>query len=79
MVFSEPTPPNYPICTDLGEQWVPDISGNIVVWVHDANVYGYDLSTSTEFPICTSGTVYYELYGDPSIPAIDGDIVVWQD
>jgi beta propeller repeat protein len=42
------------------------ISGNI--W----DIYGYDLSTGTEFPICTHP-------GYQTWPAIYGNIVVWQE
>ena len=44
--------------------------------VHHRNghieIYGYDLSTGNQFPICING-IY------PSHPAISGDLVVWMD
>ena len=36
------------------------------------DIYGYDLSTNTEFPICTAT-------GTQSDPAISGNMVVWTD
>jgi len=36
------------------------------------DIYGYDLSTQTEFSICTNSAVQYH-------PAISGNIVVWDD
>jgi beta propeller repeat protein len=55
----------------------PDISGNIVVWEdarsgEDMNIYGYDLASGEEFPICIAP-------GDQTDPVIDGDVVVWVD
>ena len=54
----------------------PSISGDIVVWqdTRDGSddIYGYDLSASTEFEICRN-TAYQ------ARPAISGDIVVWED
>jgi len=37
-----------------------------------SDIYGYDLETNTEFPVCTAS-------GDQYNPAIYGNIVVWQD
>jgi beta propeller repeat protein len=55
---------------------LPAVSGNIVVWVDYRNgnpdIYGYDLSSLTEFPICTN-------IGEQTNPAICGQYVVWQD
>jgi beta propeller repeat protein len=57
------------------------VSGNIVVWADQrepsgecivTDIYGYDLSTGQEFPICVET-------GDQSHPAISGNIVVWSD
>jgi beta propeller repeat protein len=64
----------------LPETWSyviePSIWGSLVVWVdnrnRDQDIYGYNLKTRTEFPICTSP-------GDQNSPAIDGDKVVWVD
>jgi beta propeller repeat protein len=58
------------------EQRAPSVSGNIVVWYDERNVnadiYGYDLSTSTEFPICTDSSDQYT-------PSVSGSIVAWHD
>ena len=49
-----------------------------MVWVDDRNgeynydIYGYNLKTDTEFPVCTK-----ELW--QSKPDISGDIIVWRD
>ena len=67
----------YTICTAPGSQSYPVIDGDIVIWRDTRNggdnfsLYGYDLSTSTEFPICL-GTA------DDRFD-ISGNIVVWQD
>ena len=60
----------------------PDIAGSIVVWQDDRNgdwdIYGFDLTTLTEFPITTQN-------GDQKNPSIYTDpdetyyVVVWQD
>ena len=57
----------------------PAISGDIVVWEDARNprrsgrdIYGYDLATEEEFPICTHR-------GDQRRPAISGRFVVWED
>ena len=76
----------FPISTAEKTQVLPAISGTIVVWIdyrHEPNplscwpdcntdIYGYDLSTATEFEICTEG--HGQWY-----PVIDGDTVVWID
>lgn len=75
----------FPICTGIWNQQYPAISGNIVVW-QDArsysipslttpsstDIYGCNLVTGQEFPICTDA-------GDQTSPEIYGNIVVWQD
>jgi beta propeller repeat protein len=52
-----------------------DIRDGFVVWRDSRNgrfdIYGYDLSTRTEFPICTNGFSNMN-------PSIGGGIVVWQ-
>jgi beta propeller repeat protein len=57
------------------DDW-PDISGDKVVWVDTRNgnndIYMYDLSTSTETPICTDPA--NQMY-----PSISGDKIVWFD
>ncbi len=54
----------------------PRVSGDTVVWTDDRNgngdIYGYDLSTNKEFPICTNEA--YQGWAD-----IRDNIVVWQD
>jgi beta propeller repeat protein len=54
----------------------PKVSGNVVVWQDDRNgdtdIYGYDMATQTEFPICTA-------VGIQNAVSISGDLVVWQD
>jgi len=61
-------------------------SGHILVWqdgrndyvdnngayISKSDVYGYDILTDTEFPICTNPS-------GQGAPAISGDIVVWAD
>jgi len=73
----------FPITTELHEQWCPAIYGNIIVWEDWRNggwpnldIYGYDLITSTEFQITTiPATEYWQQRS----PAIYGNTVVWQD
>jgi beta propeller repeat protein len=47
----------FPICIAAGDQFDPAISGDTVVWYDgrngNADIYGYDLSAHSEFPICT--------------------------
>ncbi len=62
----------------------PDIYENIIVWEdyrnedgdilngNNADIYGYDLSTGTEFPICTQSSAQKH-------PKIFQDKVVWSD
>jgi len=62
---------SFPICTASGTQIRPSIDGDIVAW-HDerdgAEIYGYDLSTSSEFYIGGD-------YSDS--PDVSGNTVVW--
>lgn len=49
---------SFPICTDpAGQEWAR-VSGNTVVWIESRNgnrdVYGYNIQTKTEFPICVT-------------------------
>lgn len=59
----------FPICTNSASQMLPDIYGDIVVWADNfggtLNIWGYDLSTSTQFPI-SLGSVGVN-NGDPHI------------
>jgi beta propeller repeat protein len=74
------TKQEFPICTRAGYQWFPAISDGTVVWYeHDMgrqvyyDIYGKDLSTGEEFPVCV------DYSSAQTLPAISGDIVVWQD
>ena len=52
-----------------------DISGEIVIWLDPYRakaLYGHNLSTKEDFPICDNGRI-------PYYPAIEGEIVVWVD
>jgi len=69
------------VCADVSPSWqyAPAISGDIVVWQDSRNmkvsgwdIYGYDLATGEEFPVCTAP-------GKQEAAAIDGKVVVWQD
>jgi beta propeller repeat protein len=74
------------ICTAPGRQLFPAISGRTVVWMderrvttrqlatrnHRIDIYGYDLATRHEFPICTAK-------GGRTDVAISGKTVVWSD
>jgi hypothetical protein len=60
-------------CSILGP---PIVSGDTVVWSDDSrdegDIYGYDLSTGTTFPILVAAGTQWQ-------PTISGDTVVWQD
>ncbi|MBN1506690.1 MAG: right-handed parallel beta-helix repeat-containing protein [Sedimentisphaerales bacterium] len=52
-----------------------DISGNIVVWEHDGDIFGADISDLSRirtFPICTAPLRQRD-------PAVSGHLVVWTD
>ncbi len=52
-----------------------DVSGNLVVWEKDGDIYGADISDRSHlkiFPICTAPERQYD-------PAISGHTVVWTD
>ena len=62
-------------------RWHLDMDRDIIVWeyltmdeglVAEKDIYGYDLTTDTEFPICTNRSDQYN-------PAVSGDIVIWLD
>jgi beta propeller repeat protein len=93
----------FPICTEQNLQGFGffaikalDIHGNIVIWADfrnddgsftNSDIYGYNLVTHTEFPICTEQNLQgiYSMPGPPSLPiaiktvAIYGNTVVWGD
>jgi beta propeller repeat protein len=78
----------FPVCTALGDQVHADISGDVVVWTDYrrepnrqrkeaepskySDIYGYNIQTGREFPVCTAP-------GEQTRPRIDGNIVVWAD
>jgi beta propeller repeat protein len=67
----------YPYFTDFtNDQEHPlDLSGNIVVWESNGDIYGADLSDLDHiavFPICTAPERQYD-------PSISGHVVVWTD
>ena len=71
----------FDVCADTAGavQDQPVVSGDTVVWRDARNadtsgtdIYGYDLRTGHEFPVCQAG-------GDQSSPAVDQDLVVWSD
>jgi beta propeller repeat protein len=66
------------ISTAANSRGNPNISGKIVVWNDSRNgnddIYGYNLETNQEFPVCILGG-YLQQY----CPAISGNIVVWID
>ena len=70
-----------PICTDVEEQQDAAISGNIIIWVDHRkgvyvyDIYGYDLSTETEFLI----TNIRQPTGPWRGPNIDGNLIVCED
>ncbi|UCG46093.1 MAG: hypothetical protein JSU94_11380, partial [Phycisphaerales bacterium] len=54
---------------------VIDLSGDIVVWVAEGDIYGADISDLAEirsFQICIDGARQYD-------PAVSGNVVVWTD
>lgn len=65
-----------PTIGHVGGDKALDIKDGVVVWIDwrnkDRDIYGYDLSTQTEFAICTAP-------GDQESPATNGNIVVWAD
>ena len=75
-VYCQQLKADFPVCADPADQQNPSISGNIIVWEdwrNGSDIYGYELSTNTEFVICG-----IELSFQFS-PSISGDIVVWVD
>jgi len=74
------------ITTDTHHQWHPKISGDTIAWEDDRNcndpqcdtfsgnwdIYRYDLSTGTEFPVTTDTSNQSNL-------SISGNRIVWED
>jgi beta propeller repeat protein len=56
--------------------WGPIINGNLLIWADVRNgnddIYGYNLVTDEEFPICTNS-------GGQGVPLASGNYVVWTD
>jgi beta propeller repeat protein len=75
MFPSQEAKADFPICTATRYQYHPAINGNIVVWQDFRNenwdIYGYNLETDAEFPICTD-TNSTNFQGEEN-PAIDGN------
>ncbi len=73
--ISNPAHHEFIVCAAAKGQMTPAIDGDIVVWDDYRNskhdIYGYNLSTHTEFPICTEGSAQQ--------PTVSGNIVVWRD
>jgi beta propeller repeat protein len=75
----------FTICTNPAHQDWAGISGNTVVWTdwrngagpdsgdaENMDIFGYDLATQKEFPICTAP-------GNQQYPVISGNYVAWLD
>ncbi len=67
----------FPVCEATGDQTVPDIDGDWIIWQDgrddDGDIYGYTLAESLEIEICTdSGTAQ-------RTPVVSGNKVVWRD
>ncbi len=66
--------PEFEISPTFG--WTPLVDGNTIVWTEwrdgSFNIYGYDLTTENEFPICTDAA-------HQGATGISGEIVVWYD
>jgi len=64
------------ICTDMGDQELPDIDGNTIVWQDNRNsnwdIYAYDLTSRKTFAI-------YQGKANQTQPAIHKNVVVWTD
>jgi TolB protein len=68
--------PNYQLTDGPITQYNVQISGDIIVWADYRNgnwdIYGMDLKTHQEFPVCTNPATQ-------DLPYIQGNIVVWRD
>jgi TolB protein len=69
-----------PVCTADRDQKNPVTNGSVIVWQDTRNsasgytdIYGFDLTTNTEFPVRVDTNIYQEN------PAISGRRIVWQD
>jgi len=56
----------------IGSGFGPDISGDIVVFIRDWDIYGYNLLTAEEFIISSHEYLQRD-------PRISGNIVTWND
>ena len=74
-VAAIPVVTEIPICTAMGDQLYPAISGAKVVWVdqRDYTIRGYDLVTRSEFLVSPGAS------GGPTGPAMASNTVVWAD
>ena len=71
------TDEKFPISTYSGNQFIPRINGDYVVWTDDRNtnaydIYGYDIISGHDFPIYLSETLAW-------LPDIDDNLVVWEE
>ena len=55
-----------PICGNL------DVFGSIVVWAEDWDIYAYDLSTQTRYPIATGATIQ-------QYPKVGANLIAWEE
>ncbi|ETA69016.1 PDK repeat-containing protein [Methanolobus tindarius DSM 2278] len=64
------------ICSDSGNQFSPDVSGNLIVWVDDRNgdcdIYLYNLTSDETAILCNES-------GNQTNPCIYGNRIVWTD
>jgi beta propeller repeat protein len=70
----------FPVYTGSGDQALPEIDGNIVVWIdaalnQEGPVHYKNISTDQDYVIDTSKTAFWFGWN----PAIDGDTIVWTD
>jgi beta propeller repeat protein len=63
-------PNDFALSPSSNPQLNPDIDGNIVVWVEDGDIFGYDLSNSSRLEVCIDAST-------KETPAISGNLVVW--
>jgi beta propeller repeat protein len=65
-------PNDFALSSSNKPQVNPDIDGNIVVWVEDGDIFGYDLANSECFNVCVDESVKDK-------PAVSRNKVVWQE